>query len=587
MADEDSQTRNNSLDQCNKDSCLHREVYPANYGIESDIAWDPLDLRPEFYRRAAEVKLGQCLVLLKMDKTVSGAKEGRSRSNTNSEGETHTGSNGSDNGFSDTEPDVEPDVSDLLNLKGATYDEDEPLEDGVTLSPVTAEASDAEAGDAEQEDEEETAKEVHHRKAATVSEAQDAIEGDHEQPEEAVAELVQEQANETADETIGDGCDGFCKFDTRPGDDEADDEEYEVEDDKQDEEEIEEESEEGAHEEDDGAHLAVFPEDCGKSVASTLDADAAPFVPPSMVRQTTAERMRWSEEPDELEDMVPTPGQTSLPSARQRGQHAAAGFGKQPKPLRPQGLRRHTAFPIPVPVPVIPLVPSTYWMGPPPQMADYASMHLAVSMHPGSGYGMFMWPTDAMAVGPPEDAQSKAKRRSLGGGASAIANEGSTAAAGSSADCWLAKHASQTDARPPQNWAPEGSNSPLHKLKGSGQAKPISFTATSSSSTRHLTLGEIMRNLQTAETSQVVVVRKIKHLGFNSVKALRNHFSIFGAVDRVLVSHSHVQDRVRPACLGFVVMSTAEATKEALAAGSTQVVDGVTICVGPFQRKTF
>merc|ERR1719316_184077 len=89
---------------------------------------------------------------------------------------------------------------------------------------------------------------------------------------------------------------------------------------------------------------------------------------------------------------------------------------------------------------------------------------------------------------------------------------------------------------------------------------------------------------------RVIIVRKIKQLGFESPTLLKEHFRQYGEVDEVLVAHSHVKSspkrpngRVRPAALGFVVMGSEEAAQSALQAGAEQQVGCTTIQLGPFE----
>jgi len=147
-------------------------------------------------------------------------------------------------------------------------------------------------------------------------------------------------------------------------------------------------------------------------------------------------------------------------------------------------------------------------------------------------------------------------------------------------------------------WAPWGQQAGFSGLapgswqnRGAAQNTASSTRSTpkehaeSSDGGRDMTLQAIMQNLQEVDAAQVVIVRKIKHLGFNSAKALRRHYSTFGKVERVLVSYSHVQSRVRPASLGFIVMGDKETADKVLAAGSEQVVGTVPITVGPFKQN--
>lgn len=75
----------------------------------------------------------------------------------------------------------------------------------------------------------------------------------------------------------------------------------------------------------------------------------------------------------------------------------------------------------------------------------------------------------------------------------------------------------------------------------------------------------------------VLIVRKIKALGFESPAMLRTHFSQYGTIADVLVAHSsskpsakRLNGRTRPAALGFVVMGSTEEAEVALAAGMNQ-----------------
>lgn len=120
------------------------------------------------------------------------------------------------------------------------------------------------------------------------------------------------------------------------------------------------------------------------------------------------------------------------------------------------------------------------------------------------------------------------------------------------------------------------SQPPQHRRRWPGQER---------SSTPHTTMGDVMKSLEHVAASQVLVVRRIKHLGFNSAQLLQKHFAQFGAIDRVLVSHSHVQNRIRPACLAFVVTSTPSVAARALEAGTMHFVRG-TISVSPFEHAS-
>lgn len=107
------------------------------------------------------------------------------------------------------------------------------------------------------------------------------------------------------------------------------------------------------------------------------------------------------------------------------------------------------------------------------------------------------------------------------------------------------------------------------------------------------TLRTNLRDLSLADPSQVLMVRKINRLGLDSPSALEAYFSTFGTVGRVMVSHSRAKSmfgrgaaRVRPAGLGFLLMTTPEGAQAALAAGSEHEIQGTTITVHPFESRS-
>merc|ERR1719453_2390027 len=104
--------------------------------------------------------------------------------------------------------------------------------------------------------------------------------------------------------------------------------------------------------------------------------------------------------------------------------------------------------------------------------------------------------------------------------------------------------------------------------------------------------GSLRQDLELLRQRQpecVVIVRKIKKLGFESPQILDHYFSQYGEVKELLVAHSHVKPtakrpngRVRPAALGFVVMATEEGAKNAFMAGTEHLLHGVSIELAPF-----
>jgi len=93
--------------------------------------------------------------------------------------------------------------------------------------------------------------------------------------------------------------------------------------------------------------------------------------------------------------------------------------------------------------------------------------------------------------------------------------------------------------------------------------------------------------LASLDSDTVIMVHKISHMGLNSDEVLKAYFSKFGTIDRVMVSHCIARStsggkRLRPAALGFLVMSKAEEAQAAIAEGEVQRVQGFNITVGAF-----
>jgi hypothetical protein len=106
------------------------------------------------------------------------------------------------------------------------------------------------------------------------------------------------------------------------------------------------------------------------------------------------------------------------------------------------------------------------------------------------------------------------------------------------------------------------------------------------------TLRSHLRDLQTVDSSRILLLRKINRLGFDSPRMLEDHYKNYGCVERVLVAHSHVKSpyrryvkRLRPSGLGFVVMSTIAEVDAILADGAEQLVAGALIKVQRFERR--
>jgi len=102
-----------------------------------------------------------------------------------------------------------------------------------------------------------------------------------------------------------------------------------------------------------------------------------------------------------------------------------------------------------------------------------------------------------------------------------------------------------------------------------------------------------LRDLEHMDGDRVLIVRRINRLGLESPALLEEYFSQYGPVEKVLVSHSRAKSyfgyssaRVRPAGLGFVVMSRTEDAEAILQAGANQVVSGATITVHAYETRS-
>merc|ERR1719236_149841 len=94
---------------------------------------------------------------------------------------------------------------------------------------------------------------------------------------------------------------------------------------------------------------------------------------------------------------------------------------------------------------------------------------------------------------------------------------------------------------------------------------------------------------------RVLIIRKIKALGFESSEILKAHFGQFGVVSEVIVPHSFTKPgpqrklgRIRPGVMGFVVMETTDGADAAIATGESQILqspkgESVTVQVVWFQ----
>jgi hypothetical protein len=102
-------------------------------------------------------------------------------------------------------------------------------------------------------------------------------------------------------------------------------------------------------------------------------------------------------------------------------------------------------------------------------------------------------------------------------------------------------------------------------------------------------LRDDLEKLREYDPKQCLIVRRIKRLGLESPTLLREHLNHFGEVAEILVAHSFEKksakcraDRLRPAALGFVVMSSVESAEAVLRGGATHMIGGIDINVKAF-----
>lgn len=567
----------------------------ADDDVGLHLAWDPLELRPDEnqLRRAAEFQHGMGCILVHLRKLKCEHTDRKSACSTTS-GELHTGSD-TDRELAgeEAEPSDDEVIEEMREFHGVETSprvhvvqdvvlQDVVVELGLEAEVILENASEADESVEESESDQasegaDVAAEAPEDATDEVEEADDAAEADQ-PPEDTFVSAQHDDAFEERE--FLDAFEPEAPPDTQ---------------------------------EDVPQPALVFAEESDKSDDGTLDEEAVPFIPrfcSKSVSESNGARMLWADFPVEDDfESIETPrfdlsrcvseqsttwsrNVSGVPTSANFSRSVSFEFGTEQQPTaRRAAHRRHTnKMPVnPWKAPSeAPSQGTCIWTTPPP--LDTAGYQMAVAqmmnMPCPADMGVCMWPVDAMAAGPanPMDLQ-RADGHSFGvmvpelNLPQAFGPMPSQPAPG----VWSGRQQSLAEAfeaaPTPRSARSNGNGS------GKRAAKPASSPNVPAASSRHLTLGEIMKTLQNVDSSQVVVVRKIKHLGFNSMKSLRAHFLKFGPVDRVLVSHSHVQDRVRPACLGFVVMGSAQGTLAALAAGSAQVVDKVTICVGPFQRN--
>ncbi len=102
-------------------------------------------------------------------------------------------------------------------------------------------------------------------------------------------------------------------------------------------------------------------------------------------------------------------------------------------------------------------------------------------------------------------------------------------------------------------------------------------------------LATLLQVLEECDEECVLTVRKIHKLGLGSAQILRDHFSFYGEVDRVMLlpsrpkSSSAVSSKIRPASMGFVVMRSRQPAIIARL-NDVQMIIGHPIQVQKFKR---
>lgn len=109
-----------------------------------------------------------------------------------------------------------------------------------------------------------------------------------------------------------------------------------------------------------------------------------------------------------------------------------------------------------------------------------------------------------------------------------------------------------------------------------------------------MTLRSHLKEVSSEDPACIFVARKIHTLGFHSHKKLREHYSQYGPVSRVLVAHRKLKaipdsygqmglPRTRPGSLGLIIMRNAASVQKILALGEEHVVAGHKIRVEIFE----
>lgn len=155
---------------------------------------------------------------------------------------------------------------------------------------------------------------------------------------------------------------------------------------------------------------------------------------------------------------------------------------------------------------------------------------------------------------------------------------------------WSNPMCSRPTSRPFAPWSPQASRAMT--TKSQPQRAPAGLASRGPAAQQHEDTADTLRSnlydLSFLDSSKILMVRKINRIGMDSAGVLEAYFSKFGTIERVMVSHSRSksnmgQMRLRPATVGFLVMSKAEDVQAVLAYGQEHCVQGVAVSALPFQ----
>jgi hypothetical protein len=144
---------------------------------------------------------------------------------------------------------------------------------------------------------------------------------------------------------------------------------------------------------------------------------------------------------------------------------------------------------------------------------------------------------------------------------------------------------------PPCDWMQSLMNPQSEKsMKPQASSTPISEPASPDSHCTG-TLSSHLMEVSAEDPACVFVARQLHRLGFQSREKLRQHYSQYGKVLRVLVADKRVkafpgvntQRKTRPGGLGLILMKNSASVRKILADGQEQYVHGHKILIQPYE----